>query len=88
MPYVNKGADQPAHLFSLISTFVVHCLDNIISLISLFEISSLWLVTAAEQAGLSFTWSQTPEDRFPRDMAHFKVTAEKQVVCSLCTCHT
>ena len=30
MPYVNnKGADQPAHLCSLISTFVVHCLDSI-----------------------------------------------------------
>ena len=28
----NKGADQPAHLCSLISAFVVHCLDSIISL--------------------------------------------------------
>ena len=29
MPYANnKGADQPAHPCSLISTFVVHCLDN------------------------------------------------------------
>ena len=31
MPYVNnKGADQPAHTRSLISTFVVRCLDSII----------------------------------------------------------
>ena len=30
MPYVNnKGADQPAHPRSLISTFVVRCLDSI-----------------------------------------------------------
>ena len=28
MPYANnKGADQPAHPRSLISTFIVHCLD-------------------------------------------------------------
>ena len=27
----NKGADQPAHLHSLISVFVVRCLDSIIS---------------------------------------------------------
>ena len=31
MPYANnKGADQPAHPRSLISTFVVHCLDSYI----------------------------------------------------------
>ena len=28
----NKGADQTAHPHSLISTFVVRCLDSIISL--------------------------------------------------------
>ena len=36
----NKGADQPAHPRSLISTFVVHCLDSIIPLVSISEISS------------------------------------------------
>ena len=42
LPYANnKGADQPAHPRSLISTFVVHCLDSILSLVSLSEISSL-----------------------------------------------
>ena len=35
MPYVNnKGADQPTHLHSLISAFVVRCVDNI-SLVSI-----------------------------------------------------
>ena len=34
----NKGADQPAHPRSLISTFVVHWLDTIISLGSVAEI--------------------------------------------------
>ena len=37
----NKGADQPAHPRSLISAFVVHCLDSIISLESIAEISRL-----------------------------------------------
>ena len=34
----NKGADQPAHPRSLISVFVVRCLDSIISLDSIAEI--------------------------------------------------
>ena len=37
----NKGADQPTQLRSLISAFVVRCLDNIISLDSIAEISRL-----------------------------------------------
>ena len=32
----NKGADQPAHPRSLISTFVVHLLDSIIPLLALY----------------------------------------------------
>ena len=37
----NKGADQPAHPRSLISALVVRCLDSIISLDSIAEISRL-----------------------------------------------
>ena len=60
MPYANnKGADQPAHPRSLISAFVVRCLDNIIPLVSISEISSLYLASVAAQAGLSVLWSQT-----------------------------
>ena len=63
MPYANnKGADQPAHSRSLISAFIVHCLDSIIPLVSIYEISSLYLASVATQAGLCLTWSQTPED--------------------------
>ena len=54
LPYVNnKGADQPAHLRSLISTFVVCCLDSIIPLVSISEISSLYLACVAAQTNLS-----------------------------------
>ena len=38
-PVNKKGADQPAHSRSLISTFVVHCIDSIISLVSMYKIS-------------------------------------------------
>ena len=40
MPYANsKGTDQPAHPRSLISAFVVRCLDSIIPLLATAEIS-------------------------------------------------
>ena len=65
MPYANnKGADQPAHPRSLISTFVVRCLNSIMSLVSISEISSLYLASEAEQAGLSLTLSENPKTGF------------------------
>ena len=65
MPYANnKGADQPAHPRSLISAFVVCCLDSTISLLSISKISSLCLASVAAQAGLSLTWLQTPKTGF------------------------
>ena len=65
MPYAsNKGADQPAHQHSLISAFVVHCLDSTIPPFSIYEISSLQLVAVAAQAGLSLPCSQTPKTGF------------------------
>ena len=65
MPYANnKGADQPVHPRSLISAFVVHCLDNILSLLSISELSSLYIASVAAQAGLGLTWSKTPKTGF------------------------
>ena len=60
----NKCADQPAHLRSLISAFVVHCLDSIMALVSISEISSLYLVSVSAKACLCLTWSQTPKTGF------------------------
>ena len=68
----NKGADQPAHPRSLISAFFFYCLDSIISLDAIAEISRLWLAVAA-QAGLCLAWSKTPEDTFCRVVAHLQV---------------
>ena len=42
MPYANnKDADQPAQPRSLISAFVIRCLDSMIPLVSISKISSL-----------------------------------------------
>ena len=42
MPYVNnKGANQPAHPRSLISAFVVRCLDSIIPKVPISKVSKL-----------------------------------------------
>ena len=62
LPYANnKGADQPAHPRSLISTFVVRCPDSKIPLLAVAEISRL---SEIEQAGLNLTWSKTPKTGF------------------------
>ena len=46
MPYANnKGVDQPPR--SLISTFVVCCLDSIMPLVSISEISRLKILAVA-----------------------------------------
>ena len=72
MPYANnEGADHSAHPRSLISAFVVRCLDSVMSLVSVTKISSLLLASVAEQASLSLTWSETPEDTISHDEAHF-----------------
>ena len=47
-----------------ISAFVVRCLDRIIPLVSISEISSLYLAHLAAQAGLCLTSSQTLKTGF------------------------
>ena len=65
MPYANnKGIDQPARPRSLLSAFIVRCLDSIIPLVSISEISRLYLSSVAAQADLSLPWSQTPKTGF------------------------
>ena len=64
-PYANnKGTDQPAHPRSLISAFVIRCLDSIIPLVSMPKISSLYLASVAAQTGLRLNWSQTLKTGF------------------------
>ena len=60
----NEGADQPAHLRRLISTFVFRLLESIISILATSENSTFLLVSVAEQAGLKLTLSETPKSGF------------------------
>ena len=50
---------------SLISAFVVRCLDSIIPILAKSKISRLLLVSVAEQASLSLTWWRIPQTGFP-----------------------
>ena len=70
MPYANnKGTDQPAHPRSLINAFVARCLDSIIPLVSVSEISSPYLASVVAQAVCVLS-GRKPRCRFSRDMAH------------------
>ena len=42
----------------------IRCLDSIMPLISVYEISSLLLASVTEQAGFSLTWSEIPKTVF------------------------
>ena len=65
MPYANnKDADQSAHPCSLMSSFIVHCLDSVIFVVAISEVWRLLLAFVAEQASLSLTWSQTQKTGF------------------------
>ena len=57
-------------LRSLIIAFVFSFLDRVMSLVSVTKNSSIMLTSVAEQASLSLTWSETPEDTFSYDEAH------------------
>ena len=48
-----KCASMQSGQHSLISTFVVRCLDSVMSLVAVTKISSLILASVAEQASLS-----------------------------------
>ena len=58
------------HIDSLISTFVVRCLDSTICILSISKVSRFKLASIAERAGLNLNWSKIPEDTFSRDVAH------------------
>ena len=58
-----KVQNHPVHVRS--STFVLGFLKSIISTLAACKISRFKLVSVTEQAGLSFTWSQTLKTGFP-----------------------
>ena len=65
MLYANNDAQ-----ISLISAFVVCCLESITPIVAIPEISGLYLASVAVQTDLSLSWSaHTAEDRFSHDVA-------------------
>ena len=76
----NKGADQPAHPRSLISTFVVRYLDSKIPVLAKSKISRLLISRSCADRFKSYLVGN-PEDRFSRDEAHFKVFIKVLASC-------
>ena len=74
----NKDADRPAHLRSLISTFVSRDLESTISKLATSEISIFYLVSVPEQVGLNLTFVGDPEDRFSREEAQLTLKAPRK----------
>ena len=60
----NTGADQSAHPCSLISAFVIHFVESIISELATSEISCFYLVSVAEETCLKLALSETPKTGF------------------------
>ena len=95
MPYANnKGTDQPVHARSLISTFVVRCLDSIISLVFIFPISwfslaselsrPVWVLPGHKPRRQVFLWRGSYVlYRFSRDEAHMSFIVSQSF--NLCT---
>ena len=61
-------------------------LCSIISIVAKPKVSSLLLVSVAEQTGLSLTWSHTTEDRFSRDEAQIKLVLMRAITLSMELC--
>ena len=60
----NKGADQPEHVCSLISTFFIRLIKSITSKLVTSTFSNFYLVSVAEETGLNLTLSETPKTGF------------------------
>ena len=60
----NKGGDEPVHPCRLISAFVIHLLESIISKLATSEFSIFYLVSVTEQASWSLALSETPKTGF------------------------
>ena len=60
----DKGADQPAHPRSLISAYVICLLEKIIFKLATTKLSVFYLVSVAEETGLSLVLFQTPKTGF------------------------
>ena len=72
--------DQSRYPRSLISAFVVHCLDSKITLFAIAENSRPKLVSEADLTGLSLIRSQTPKTSF----LVARLISSHKIMCSPC----
>ena len=61
---INTGADQPAHLRSLISAFVIPFLESIKCKLPTGEMLIFQLVSVAKETGLKLALAETPKTGF------------------------
>ena len=80
----NKGADQPAHPRSLISTFVVCCLDTILHVSLVFYIRNFKPLASFCDCTDRFEsyLVENPEDRFSRNVAQIDFFRRKNYMLS------
>ena len=78
MPYANnKGTNQPARLRSLISTFVIRCLDSLINISSFYIRNFKPPASFCGYAGRFESYLvENPKDRFSRDEAQISQTQQ------------
>ena len=60
----NKGADQPAHQHRLISAFVIHLMECILSKFATSEFTIFYQVSVADKTGLNLTLSEAQKTGF------------------------
>ena len=71
LPYANnKGADQPAQMWRLISAFVVHCIDSIIPILAKSNNFKTLASLCSWACWFESSLVGNHEDRFSCDIAH------------------
>ena len=68
-----KGSDQPAHMCSLISAFIICRLDSIIPWIAISKNFKTLASLCRWVSWLCLTWSQTHKDTFSRDRVQLTI---------------
>ena len=76
-----KGADQPAHPWSLISAFVVRYLDSIIPILAKSKLSRTQASLCSWPGRIESYLIGNPEDRFSRVVAHLKQFIKNGRLC-------
>ena len=75
---------KPVYAICEQQRFAVCCLDSIIPLLAIAEISRPYLVPSAEQTGLSLTWLKTPKTGFLVPWLNYKFAFHSSFSSAVC----